>query len=131
VREQRDAIVAVVRRAERILVIKRGPGARLPGYWAPLSGTLEAGETQEEALIREVREEVGLNVSPVAKVWESQTEDGTFRLHWWMAEPEHGEIVMRSGEVSDIRWVTPHEFSRLEPVFAADRIFFDTVLPQL
>jgi len=131
VTQQRDAIVAVVRRAERILVIQRGPRARLPGYWAPLSGTLEPAETQEEALVREVHEEVGLTVSPVAKVWESQTEDGAFRLHWWMAEAEPGEIVMQPGEVSDARWVTPQEFSRLEPVFAADRVFFDRVLPRL
>lgn len=129
--EQRDAIVAVVRRAERILVIQRGPRARFPGYWAPLSGKVEVAETQEEALIREVHEEVGLEVSPVAKVWESQTEDGTFRLHWWMAEAEQGGIVMQPGEVSDFRWVTPQEFSHLEPVFAADRVFFDRVLPQL
>lgn len=129
--EQRDAIVAVVRRAERILVIQRGPRARFPGYWAPLSGKVEVAETQEEALIREVHEEVGLEVSPLAKVWESQTEDGTFRLHWWMAEAEQGGIVMQPGEVSDVRWVTPQEFSRLEPVFAADRVFFDRVLPQL
>ncbi|KOU58125.1 DNA mismatch repair protein MutT [Streptomyces sp. MMG1533] len=127
--EQREAIVAVVRRGERVLVIQRGPMARLPGYWAPLSGKLEPGETQEESLLREVREEVGLRVSPVAKVWESQTEDGMFRLHWWLAEAEEGEVVMQEGEVSDVRWVTAQEFSRLHPVFAADRVFFDGVLP--
>ena len=38
---------------------------------------------------------------------------------------------MQPGEVSDVRWVTPQEFSRLEPVFAADRMFFARVLPQL
>ena len=128
---QRDAIVAVVRRDEHILVIQRGPLARWPGYWAPLSGKVEAAETQEEALVREVKEEVGLDVSAVAKVWESETEDGTFRLHWWTADAEPGEIVMQPGEVSDVRWVTPQGFSRLEPVFAADRVFFDRVLPQL
>jgi 8-oxo-dGTP diphosphatase len=133
--DQREAIVAVVRalarRGERVLVIKRGPLARLPGYWAPLSGTLEPGETQEEALVREVHEEVGLRVSPVAKVWESQTDDGKFRLHWWMAEAEEDEVVMDPGEVSDVRWVTPREFSDLRPVFAADREFFGRVLPGL
>ena len=128
---QREAIVAVVRRGERVLVIQRGPGARLPGYWAPLSGTLELGETQEECLVREVREEVGLRVSPVAKVWESQTHDGMFRLHWWVADAEEAEVVIDPGEVSDVRWVTPQEFSHLQPVFEADREFFDHVLPGL
>ena len=129
--EQREAIVAVVRRGARVLVIQRGPLARLSGYWAPLSGKLEPGETQEEAVVREVHEEVGLRVCPVAKVWESQTEDGAFRLHWWTAEAEKGEVLMHPGEVSDVRWVTPREFSRLQPVFEADRVFFDCVLPQL
>lgn len=129
--DQREAIVAVVRREERVLVIQRGPLARLPGYWAPLSGRLEPGETQEEALIREVHEEVGLRISPVAKVWESQSGDGTFRLHWWTAQAERGDVVMHPGEVSDARWVTPEEFSRLRPVFETDRVFFDQVLPRL
>ncbi|MER5214846.1 NUDIX domain-containing protein [Streptomyces sp. NPDC002838] len=128
---QREAIVAVVQRDGRVLVIQRGPLARMPGFWAPLSGKLEPGESQEEALVREVREEVGLRVSPVAKVWESQTEDGTFRLHWWTARPEEGEVVMHPGEVSGTRWVTPKEFSQLQPVFPTDRVFFDRVLPQL
>ncbi|GCB53350.1 hypothetical protein SNL152K_10707 [Streptomyces sp. NL15-2K] len=39
--------------------------------------------------------------------------------------------MMHPGEVSDVRWVTPREFSRPQPVFAADRVFFDRVLPQL
>ncbi len=133
--DQREAIVAVVRRGGRVLVIQRGPTARMPGYWAPLSGTLEPGETQEEALVREVREEVGLRVVPGAKVWESQTHDGKFRLHWWTAEAgegdEHGDVVMDPGEVSAVRWVTAGEFAQLRPVFEADLEFFDRVLPQL
>ncbi|WP_435229333.1 NUDIX hydrolase [Streptomyces sp. Tue6028] len=46
-----------------MLVIQQGPLARLSGYWAPLSGKLEHGETQAEALIREVHEEVGLSLA--------------------------------------------------------------------
>jgi 8-oxo-dGTP diphosphatase len=129
--DQREAIVAVLRRDDRVLVIQRGPQGRLPGHWAPLSGKLEPGETQEEALVREVHEEVGLVVTPLAKVWESVTGDGQFRLHWWTAETEPGEVIMDPAEVSDARWVTSAEFLTLESTFAADREFFDRVLPQL
>lgn len=129
--DQREAIVAVVRRGEHVLVIQRGPAARLPGYWAPLSGKLDPGETQAEALVREVREEVGLKVTPIAKVWESQTEDAAFILHWWTAEPEEGDLLIHPGEVSDARWVTAREFSQLQPTFSSDRPFFEEVLPNL
>jgi 8-oxo-dGTP pyrophosphatase MutT (NUDIX family) len=129
---QREAIVAVLRRADRVLVIRRGPDSARSGYWAPLSGKLEPGETQEEALVREVHEEVGLTVSPLSKVWESVTDDGTFRLHWWTAtETGNGTIVPDPGEVSEVRWVTPTEFLTLAPLFDADREFFEHVLPGL
>lgn len=129
--EQRDAIVVVLRRGERVLVIRRGPEARRSGYWAPLSGKVEPGESQAEALVREVREEVGLKVSPLAKVWESETDDRRFRLHWWTADVREGEVVMQPGEVSDTRWVTVGEFLALEPTFAGDREFFERVLPEI
>lgn len=129
---QREAIVAVLRRADRVLVIRRGPDSARSGYWAPLSGKLEPGETQEEALVREVHEEVGLAVSPLSKVWESVTDDGTFRLHWWTAtETGNGTIVPDPGEVSEVRWVTPAEFLTMTPLFDADREFFEHVLPGL
>ncbi|GAB2977634.1 pyrimidine (deoxy)nucleoside triphosphate diphosphatase [Streptomyces pseudoechinosporeus] len=128
---QREAIVAVIRRGQRVLVIQRGPSARMPGYWAPLSGTIEPGETQEKALVREVREEVGLRVAPGAKVWESQTHDGRFRLHWWTADAEDGEVVTEPGEVSAVRWVTAREFAELRPIFDGDREFFAQVLTRL
>ncbi|MFJ3420375.1 NUDIX domain-containing protein [Streptomyces sp. NPDC086082] len=129
---QREAIVAVLRRADRVLVIRRGPDSSRSGYWAPLSGKLEPGESQEEALVREVHEEVGLAVSPLNKVWESQADDGRFRLHWWtVTETGNGTIVPDPGEVSEVRWVTPAEFLTMTPHFEADREFFERVLPGL
>ncbi|WP_055492827.1 NUDIX domain-containing protein [Streptomyces sp. TP-A0356] len=129
--DRREAIVAVLRRADRVLVIRRGPEARRSGYWAPLSGKLEPGETQAEALVREVREEVGLTVSPGAKVWESETDDGLFRLHWWTADPGTGDVAPDPGEVSEARWVTAEEFLAMDPVFDGDREFFERILPRL
>ncbi|MFF4357909.1 NUDIX domain-containing protein [Streptomyces sp. NPDC001604] len=128
---KREAIVAVLHRGGRVLAIRRGPGVPRPGYWQPLSGKVEPGETQEQAVVREVREEVGLTVSPLAKVWESETDDGLFRLHWWTADATTGEIVPDPVEVAETRWVTPEEFLALTPVFDGDREFFERNLPGL
>ena len=129
--ERKDAVVAVLRRGNRVLVVQRGADTILPGYWAPLSGRVEPGESQEEAVVREVREEVGLAATPLAKVWECPTEDGDFLLHWWTADVGPGELDLDPREVSDARWVEPERFADLEPTFAADRDFFERVLPTL
>ncbi len=140
----KQAIVAVVRRDERVLVILRGPQARRAGHWGLLTGTLEDGESQAAAVAREVREEVGLEVAAQAKVWESTTDDGAYRLHWWTVV-EHSVLgASASGpaapaappipdgrEVSEVRWVTAAEFLQLAPTFAGDRDFFARVLPTL
>ncbi|MCX5046850.1 MULTISPECIES: NUDIX domain-containing protein [unclassified Streptomyces] len=128
---QREAIVAVLRRADRVLAVRRGPTVSRPGFWQPLSGKVEPGETQEQALVREVMEEVGLTVSPGVKVWESETDDGHFRLHWWTADADSGEVVPDTVEVAEARWVTPEEFLALNPVFDGDREFFERILPDL
>ncbi|NUS17126.1 MAG: NUDIX hydrolase [Streptomyces sp.] len=128
---RREAIVAVLQKDGQVLVILRGPQARNPGYWAPLSGTMEPGERQQDTVVREVHEEIGLRVTPLEKVWESTTEDGAFVLHWWTASVTGGEMTLDPGEVSEARWVTAEEFGRLRPTFAGDHPFFTDVLPGL
>jgi 8-oxo-dGTP pyrophosphatase MutT (NUDIX family) len=121
----REAIVAVLERQGRFLVIRRGPAASFEGYWAPLSGTIEPGESQAETLVREVLEEVGLHVTAGEKVWECATDDGVYRLHWWTASVDGGTLLLDPGEVAEARWVTPEEFLRLRPTFVGDRKFFE------
>jgi 8-oxo-dGTP diphosphatase len=125
------AVVAVIRRGGRVLVIRRGPRARRPGYWAPPSGAVEAGETQAEAVVRETLEETGLCVRPLAKVWECDTDDGQFRLYWWTAEPLSEALRLEPGEASEARWVDADAFARLQPTFERHRHFFASVLSAL
>ena len=127
----REAIVAVIRRHGRVLVIRRGPASTFAGHWSPPTGRLEPGETQEQALVREMREELGIEVLPLAKVWESLTDNGVFRLHWWTAAEEGLELKLDPAEVSEARWVSAPEFLALQPTFAGGREFFRKVLPRL
>ncbi len=129
--DPKQAIVVVLRDGDRVLVVQRGPEVARPGYWAPPSGRIEPGETQAQAVAREAREELGLDVRPRAKVWECPTDDGRYTLHWWTADVAGRELTPDPREVAEVRWVTPVEFQRLAPVFDDDRRFFRDVLPTL
>ncbi|MCQ4213877.1 NUDIX domain-containing protein [Streptomyces longispororuber] len=61
------------------------PWRPCPASTRPLSGPIEPGEEQQDTLVREVDEEVGLRVTPVDKVWESPSGDGGYVLHRWTA----------------------------------------------
>ena len=126
-----DAIVAVITNGDKVLLIQRAPGVRGGGHWAPVSGEVEPGENQEAAVVREAKEEVGLTVRPLRKVWENMSTRGTFRLHWWLAGYVGGELVLEKREVSDARWLTVDEINALDGTFEGDREFFQKVLPSL
>ena len=126
-----DAVVAVIRRDGRVLMVQRGPRAAFAGYWQPLSGRLEPGESQAEAVVREAREEGGLDVRPLRKIWECPADGADFWLHWWLAEPLAAELQPDRDEIADARWLTPGEIRELPLTFAGDREFFASVFPTL
>lgn len=126
-----DAIVAVITKGDKVLLIERAPTVRGGGYWAPVSGEVEPGESQEAAVAREAMEEVGLTVRPLRKVWENISSRGTFTLHWWLAEYVAGELVLEKKEVSDARWLTADAINKMDGTFEGDREFFQKVLPFL
>ena len=120
----REAVVAVIIREREVLLIRRGADVPDPGYWAPPSGTIEPGESQEAAVIREVREEIGLTVRPVVKLWESASSSGTHMLYWWRANYVEGTLALNRREVADARWVDLAEIDAVEELFPVDRAFF-------
>lgn len=75
------AVVAIIQRANTFLFVKRSDYTEASsGYWCPVSGRIEKNETQEDALKREVMEEVCVDVDAVAveKIGEIPSPDGQF-----------------------------------------------------
>lgn len=104
------AVAAIILRDGEILLIRRGgePGA---GLWSIPGGNVELGETLEEALKREVREETGLEiiVGKLAGVHNLVVrEAGRIRFHYvildYFADVVSGEMCPAS-DVTDCRWV--------------------------
>ena len=124
---RRHAVVAIIQKSGKFLFIKRSDYIEAAsGYWCPVSGRVEENETQEAALCREVREEVGLEVTAVKKVAEILSHDGQFVLHFWTTDIIAGEAGVGSHdhEVAAIAWVTLAELKQLQPTFEEDvRVF--------
>jgi ADP-ribose pyrophosphatase YjhB (NUDIX family) len=98
----------------RLLLVLRGhePGA---GLWSLPGGRVEAGETDEAAVIREIREETGLIVSPgrlVGSVERSGGDGSVLVIRDYAAEVTGGTLAA-SDDAADARWVDQAELAGL------------------
>jgi 8-oxo-dGTP diphosphatase len=78
-------VAAVIERGGRILVSQRGPGVGQSGRWEFPGGKREAGESDRAALVRELREELGVEVDIGPRVWTARAgplELRFFRCRW-------------------------------------------------
>jgi 8-oxo-dGTP diphosphatase len=117
-----DVVAAIIEREGRFLFGKRSlQRPKAPGYWCPISGRVETGESQAEAVVREVREETGLSVEALEKVDECPTHDGSALIHWWRVRLlSAAPARLANDEHSELAWVTLDEMRRLEPIFLED-----------
>ena len=94
----------------KILLVKRGT-VIFKGYWALPGGKVDAGETVEQAVVREVKEETGLHVRIVRKIGkyrESGVQDGIEYDYYpacFLLEPTGGKIKRQEKEIEEIRLV--------------------------
>ncbi len=106
------AASAAVFRDGRVLLAKR---ANPPRLWSLPGGKVEPGESLEQAAIREVREETGVEIEIVAPVGEREVvlPGARYRIHAFAARWRAGEA--RPGpEASAVEWVRPEEIARYE-----------------
>lgn len=118
---QIQAVMLIIEKKGKFLLGKRASWKpKAPGYWCPISGKIEFGETEETAVTREALEEVGLVVRPLRNVASIDSRDGTVRLHFWKTQIISGEARITNDEHSEIGWFSPEELRRLSPSFEED-----------
>jgi len=84
----------------QFLLTTRPPGKSYAGHWEFPGGKLEAGETVNQALSRELHEELGIHVHHI-EPWREQVVDylhALVRLHFCKVTQWSGELVMREGQ---------------------------------
>ncbi len=107
---------ALIYDGPRVLLVKRGKEP-LKDYWSLPGGAVEAGETLEEALRREVLEETGLIVKIIrlGDIFERIMPDlaGRIEYHYvlmdYVCEIAGGELQPGS-DSADVRWFSPEEW---------------------
>lgn len=104
----------------RILVMRRAPFMSCPGSWEFPGGKLEAGETHEQCLARELREELHIE----AQIGEYLTENshgydfGTVHLSVYRVRSWRGDIALTVHD--DMRWVPLKELADFPGLLPAD-----------
>jgi 8-oxo-dGTP diphosphatase len=124
---ERQGVVAVVRVGERLLVIRRSQFVVAPGAYCFPGGGIEPPETEEQALVREFREELGALVEPLRVLWRSRTDRGV-QLGWWLARlAEDAPLVPDQHEVESFHWMTIREMRSLADLLDSNRAFLDAL----
>lgn len=116
------AACALVDADGRVLVTRRPEGRPLAGLWEFPGGKVEPGETPEECLLRELKEELGIrtHTSCLAPFTFASHRYPEFHLLMplWVCRVWQGIPQPREGQ--EIRWVRPAELDSL-PMPPADR----------
>src|SRR5438552_8482525 len=121
----RRGVVAVVVRDERLLVIRRSQHVRAPGMHCFPGGAIEPGETEAEAVRREMLEELALVAQPQRLLWRSTTP-WNVELAWWLVEIDAAADPQPNPlEVESFHWLTEAEIRCLPQLLASNVEFLD------
>lgn len=105
-RQPIDVAAALIFHNRKLLITQRRPDDHLPNLWEFPGGKVESGETFEQCLVREIREELAIEIS-VRELVEDLTHtypEKTVRLRFFNCRLLSGEA--KPIHVQDLRWIT-------------------------
>ncbi len=122
-----EVVAALIWDKDRFLICQRPSNKARALLWEYVGGKVEPGETKEEALVRECKEELGIIVSVHSKFFDVVHEypDITIHLTLFHASILEGEITLL--EHNDLCWILPSEIPDFE-FCPADKTINDFIL---
>lgn len=108
-----EVVAAVIVDQGKILATQRGYGSR-KGWWEFPGGKIESGETREEALLRELREEMdaAIAIDRFLATVEYDYPDFHLTMHCFLCSLPDGRFTLK--EHLAARWLAPAEYHRLQ-----------------
>lgn len=127
-----DVAVGVLRRRDgRVLIVERPHGKSFAGAWEFPGGKLESGEAPQQAVERELSEELGIRVGPVMPLICAHHEYEAFHVRLWAYEITKWKGVLHGCEGQRTDWVPLDELDT-KALLPADRPIIDALrLPRL
>jgi len=117
------AVIVLVRRGDEALLAR---GARFPlPFYSTLAGFVEAGESLEQTLHREIREEVGVEVDRVTYFGSQPWPFPHSLMVGFMAHWASGDIHPDGSEILDAQWFKAHELPPVPPPLSIARRLID------
>ncbi len=118
------AIIVLVRKGDLALLAHH---ARFPmPFYSTLAGFVEPGESLEETLVREVKEEVGIDVSGPRYFGSQSWPFPNSLMLGFFATWSGGEIVIDGKEIADAKWFRADELPMVPPPMSIARQLIDT-----
>lgn len=117
-----QVVAGALLRGGRVLIAERPPGKHMAGRWEFPGGKVAQGETEQQALIRELLEETGVGVTRCRHFMRLSHayEDRTVELSLWLVERFSGEPAGLDGQ--RLKWV-PVQILAQEDILEADAPF--------
>lgn len=123
------AIIVLIRRGEEALLAR---GARFPRpFYSTLAGFCEVGETLEETLQREVKEEVGIEVKNIRYFGSQPWPFPHSLMIGFFAEYAGGELTLNTEEILDAKWFSADNLPMIPPGLSIARKLIDTWLKEV
>jgi 8-oxo-dGTP diphosphatase len=116
-------VVACRREDGKWLCIRRSAKVAAPLKVCFPGGAIEIGESQQSAVVREMREEIGIVVQPVKCIWRWDSPNTELTLWGWIAK-HNGEVLKPDpAEVAEVLWLTGDEVAEHPDAMPTNRSF--------
>lgn len=117
------AVVGVRRDDGRWLLIRRSAHVMSPGSICFPGGAIELGESPPDAARREIKEELGIDVTLIRQVWDYHCPDRPLRLFGWLGKVDSCDFVVDEYEIAETLWLTRDEVLSHPDVLAGTEDF--------
>ena len=112
-------VIGVVKFGEKILLLKRNPDRKSsPNKWQPVSGFIAERESAEDAVLREIREETGLEgeIEKSGKIFEVSDDFGRWMIAPFLVSVDLNEVKIDLSEHTEYKWVKSEEVVKFDLV---------------